>query len=485
MQRKTHALKVNILLKAFDGAKYQPLLRAAFRDRTIDTCFTITNLEIVPEIHAQRHIWMPAKPLREARYPNIDWNTIAPLDAVIIERMLHSEGMFLSMVDRYARRGDVSYYERKRQYLAHLRYWNHFLDQERIGLFLINHIPHQCFDYVIYELCKMKGIPTYHLERCYSVDGVFLVKDVEQSAEQLVPEIARLQKEYEDVTKDIPLSPSYEAFYRAEIAKAEIPWFTGARPKHLTRKSFLGKWMGKSWELLQQKPVKFLKTVTSPDVWKRKFAQHHAMQYFDAHIRQPEFAKPYIYAPLHMQPEETTSPRGGAFVNQELIVEMLAAHAPPGVGIYVKEHPAQGELCRSEEFYSAMAAYSNVTFVPRDCNTFTLTEHAAAVATATGTAGLEALFLGKPVLMFGHRFYQYAPGVHRIHSTEDIQKAMQDIFVRHRRPQLREIRLFLKAIENLTVPYEGGPLRPDQAPREERAYGVGTMIRRILDPLFD
>ncbi len=475
---------MNILLKAFDGAKYQPLLKAAFEDRDIGTCITITNIEITPEIHAKKHVWMPAKPLRDALYPSMDWNEIAPLDAEILEKMRNAEAMFMPMVDRYARRGDISYAERKRQYLAHLRYWNHMLDKEKIGLFLINHIPHQCFDYVIYELCRAKGIPTYHLERCYSVDGVFLVKDVEASAEQLVPEMDRLKKEYVDPSKEVPLSPSYEAFYQAEIAKTEIPWFTGARPKHLTRKSFIGKWVGKSWELLNNKPKKFVQATLSPDVWHRKFTQHRTMQFYDAHAHEPDFTKPYVYAPLHMQPEETTSPRGGVFVNQELIVEMLAAHVPPGTMVYVKEHPAQGELCRSEEFYKAMDVYPNVQFVPRNCDTFKLTEHAVAVATVTGTAGIEALFLEKPVFLFGHRFYQHAPGVYRIHSNEDCKRAVQEIFTEKKKPTLRDIRIFLKAIDNLTAPYEGGPLRSDQASREERAHEVGLMMRKILAPLF-
>lgn len=475
---------MNILLKAFDGAKYQPLLKAAFRGHDIGTCISITNVEITPDIHTKRFIWMPAKPLRDAAYPDTDWNTIAPLDAEIIEKMRHAEAMFLPMVDRYARRGDISYGERKRQYLAHLRFWSSVLDHEKIGLFLINHIPHQCFDYVIYELCKLKGIPTYHLERCYSVDGVFLVKDFEKSAEQLIPAMERLRKEYADPSKPVPLSPSYETFYAAEIAKAEYPWFTGARAKHLTRRSFIAKWIGKSWELLHQKPRKFFAAITAPDVWTRKCTQHRTMQFYDARIREPDFSAPYVYAPLHMQPEETTSPRGGAFVNQELIIQMLAAHLPHGIGVYVKEHPAQGELCRSEEFYRSMCAYPSVTFVPRNCDTFKLTEHAQAVATVTGTAGLEALFLRKPVFMFGHRFYQYAPGVYPIRSSEDCKRAVQEIFEEKCRPTLRDMRMFLKAVEECSVLLLGGPPQPNEALLKKSMQSVGGMIRTTLQPLF-
>ncbi|MDP7477526.1 MAG: hypothetical protein QF442_03700, partial [Candidatus Peribacteraceae bacterium] len=88
---------------------------------------------------------------------------------------------------------------------------------------------------------------------------------------------------------------------------------------------------------------------------------------------------------------------------------MLAACIPEGVQIYVKEHPNQGELLRDVEFYETLNATASVTLVPRSTNTFDLSENAVAIATATGNAGLEGLFKGRPVLLFGHRYYQYAP----------------------------------------------------------------------------
>ena len=112
---------MNILLKAFDGTKYKPMVDAAFRGRTIGTCICITDEYVQPSINAKRFVHMPAKPLRECTYPGVDWSTIAPLDEELVEKMRHCEGLFMPMMDRYARRSDISYAERKRQYMAHLR----------------------------------------------------------------------------------------------------------------------------------------------------------------------------------------------------------------------------------------------------------------------------------------------------------------------------------------------------------------------------
>lgn len=461
------------------------MIKAAFAGRDIGTCLYVTNKpDPVPDVPAKRIVWVPANDLRTAKYPDVDWNTIPPLEAPLIEAMRECEATFLFMLERYALRGDTPLAERKRQYLAHLQYWNHVLEKEQIGLYLLNHLPHQCFDYVIYMLCRHKGIPAYHLERSFIVDGVFMIRDMERSAEQLVPALERLRKEYADPGKQIPLSESYETFYKAQTTNTKYEWLTLAPAKDLRRRNLIARWGRKLLDLLRRKPLRFLQTIASPDVWSRKMAQYRATRYYESLAEEPDLSVPYIYAPLHMQPEASTCPMAGVFASQELMIQLIAAHVPPGVRIYVKEHPMQTELCRSEEFYRTLSSIPSVTFIPRDSNTYTLSQRAVAVAIPTGTAGFEALFRQTPVLMFGQRFFRYAPGAYPIRTAEDCKRAMKEIFADKKKPELRDLRLFLRAIEDCTVPYEGGPLRPGQPSKLERARIVGEMMRKELDPIF-
>ena len=92
-----------------------------------------------------------------------------------------------------------------------------------------------------------------------------------------------------------------------------------------------------------------------------------------------------------------------------------------------------------------------VRFIRRDADTFALREKCSAVATVTGTAGFEGLFRGKPVLLFGYRFYQYARGVWRIRTAEDMQAAVHAIFTEGKKPSLTEARLYLKAMEETGI----------------------------------
>lgn len=136
---------------------------------------------------------------------------------------------------------------------------------------------------------------------------------------------------------------------------------------------------------------------------------------FRRHVREltqsPVSGESYIYFPLHLQPELTTSALGGLYADQMLALEALSAKLPDGYKIYVKENPKQTEKQRGPHFYKRLAALSNVRLLSRTENSVALIQGSAGVATITGTAGWEALFYGKPVLVFGAAWYREFPGV--------------------------------------------------------------------------
>lgn len=119
----------------------------------------------------------------------------------------------------------------------------------------------------------------------------------------------------------------------------------------------------------------------------------------------------YVYVALQLQPEMTTSALGGAFRDQALAIERLAAILPPGVRILVKENPKQGAYMRGPLFFHRLKRIPSVTFLPSWANTHALTERAACVATITGTVGWEAICRGKTALVFGKAWYRRLPGV--------------------------------------------------------------------------
>ena len=478
---------MNIILKSFDGKFCKEIVEEAFKGLKINTCISIANHKGQwPDLDAKEHEWIPAAPLRDGKYSDIDWDKITPLDRELIEKMRHAEATVLTMLEHYARYRDIPYNERKRQYFEHFRFLNHLLETKKINLVLSNHVPHQCYDYVLYSLCKIKRIPFLFLERFGIIDAFLIENDYEEVGKAIKDGLSELTVKYSDPNKELELSEKFEEFFQKYSTENEDPWYMFQREKHLENVSFMRKWCGTAFKLLFKKPQYLLSSIISLRFWSRKLGQHNASKIYDQRAETPDLNRTYIYVPLHMQPEATTCPMAGAFTDQELLVQLLAANTPKDIMIYVKEHPAQGEMCRNEEFYESMREIPGVKLIHRHFNTFQLTEKALAIATATGTTGLEGMFRGKPVIMFGHRFFQYAPGVHMVRTNKECEDAIRKILEGKELPTPRDMRLFLKAIENCAKPYAGGPTGSyEKYTKEEKAVIMGKEIGKSLHPFFN
>lgn len=475
---------MNIILKGFDDSKGKPIVERALQGMKIGMCISILNdKKQWPEIDAEEHIWMSAKDLRAGQYPGLDWSTITPLDEELIQSMRNTEAVFLTMVERYAKYADMPYAERLRQYMEHLRYWNHVLDTKKIGLLLMNTAPHQCYDLVIYDLCKKKKIPVLYIERLVHFGTCTVEEDWERAGEEIRERYETLRKEITD-DQPIPLSDSFERFFKMYSEVDRGPWYMGPRSKHLEHRSFLAKWWAIAVRILIHKPRYFFRSVLNPFFWKRKWHQHATTLLYDRYTEDPPTTEPFIYVPLHMQPEATTCPLGGVFTDQELMVQMLAHALPPGIRIVIKEHPAQGEMCRSAAFYASLKAIPSVILVPRHYDTFRLTRDALAVATVTGTAMLEGLFREKPAIMFGHQYFQYAPGIFRVRTQEDCMQAVHAVLGKQKTHTVRDMRMFLKAVQDSSCPYAGAPADPHVSlTLDEKAVLMGEAIAERLKAL--
>src|SRR5581483_10317694 len=115
------------------------------------------------------------------------------------------------------------------------------------------------------------------------------------------------------------------------------------------------------------------------EYWARRFFRRtrarqwrDTLAFYDAHAREPDLAQRYVYVALQMQPERSTSPMAGAYTDQLLMVQMIAALLPPDVRLYVKEHPNQGPKGRERSLYADLLAIPSVQFMPRSFSTFRL-----------------------------------------------------------------------------------------------------------------
>ena len=141
---------------------------------------------------------------------------------------------------------------------------------------------------------------------------------------------------------------------------------------------------------------------------------------FDSFDPEAQF---YFY-PLHLEPEAVVLYHShGIYTNQVKLIQNIAAQLPPGVLLYVKDHP-HDQGYRSADDYLALKAVPNIRLLPSSLSGKQVTAHSLGVITLTGTAGFEALLLGKPVFAFGKSFYAMAPGVTYLRNIRDLREAV-------------------------------------------------------------
>lgn len=254
------------------------------------------------------------------------------------------------------------------------------LKKHRIDLVLGSNIAHEGFDFVLVEIARHLGIKTVMCYQSLLPGRFWLTSRVEDFG---LPNLNPMLYEHEATGYRLPETWFYmkktpsDASYSAKMLLNEIarkPW---RAPPALVR-----------------------------FVYARRYREDVARL-----TRPLPKSERYIYFPLHLQPELSTSAIGGDYSDQMLALEALSAWAPAGMKIYVKENPKQTEKQRDEFFYKRLEALSNVTLLSNAEDSIALIKGSIGVATITGTVGWEALFNGKPVIAFGLAWYRFIDGV--------------------------------------------------------------------------
>jgi len=451
-------------IRAIVGRFFEPfssaIMERVLRDRPFEHC-TIISSGIEPRffgaLPSENQRWFASSQVRGCEYPGAKWEELLPLDEELIENMRECEATFMEMVTRLEWKKRVSYATRKQWYFRHLRFWNDYIQKNSINLYVSAWIPHEIPDIVIYYLCKLKEIPVVYFGITSIRDTSFIEHDWQESNIQTGKRYLELLAQTSETTDplSIPLRADFEQRYQAlSRPTGEIPPLEQQEVvvpfRKIVVRSFIRRPFGMLLVTLRYlTPSGIVRAAKSWNRWKDRRA---TMRFYDAHSAVPDLQHPFVYMPLHYQPEATTVPQAGGYEDQLLVAQMLDVCLPSDVLIYVKEHPRLSNMQKRDvDFYRRFLLLKKVRFIPRRFSTFTLREHCRATATAAGTAGFEGLFRGKPVLLFGHCYYQYAPGAYRIHTVDDCRAAVKAIFDEGQKPTLLQCRIFLKAMEETGV----------------------------------
>ena len=142
----------------------------------------------------------------------------------------------------------------------------------------------------------------------------------------------------------------------------------------------------------------------------------------------PDTRKVMLFS-LAYQPEESTSPRGGIFVEQYFAIRALSSCLPHGWKVRVREHPDQygRGRPRPKDFLKEISLLPRVEIVAVDETSDDSLIQSNAVAATTGTMAVEAWARGIPLILFGKMWLKRAPGVFYIETIDDLKDAVKSI----------------------------------------------------------
>lgn len=356
------------------------------------------------------------------------------------------ESEYMTMADKLYPQWSVN--RRKDLFYDLLRYWDGILGTLQPDCIVMLSVPHEMYNFVLYELAKRRGIRTLLLDDT-PMDSTryVLIEDYKAGSKRL----ANTQGSRGSLSA---LSPNMRAYYE-RVSRSDNPspplmisFNRVHTPFHKVRRFMRAcAVFVRDGSIFERAVMKMFKLMRPSLKDEHRIYQSHA-----------DMTRAFVYLPLHYQPELTTSPLAGVYVNQLLAVKTIAAALPRGWELYVKEHPAQVGVhggnetpARYKGFYKAIAETPHVRLIPLDTNTFELIDHARATAVATGTAGWESVVRGRPAIVFGYPWYMHAPGVLRIASVEECREAFRRVEGGYL-PDKEELFAFLEEFDRIGVP---------------------------------
>ena len=322
----------------------------------------------------------------------------------------------------------------ERRYHLLFRYCKWLLEQMKPNVIVFRTTPNlPPVHFILYSLARARGIRTIIFCDTWVSQRVIAMTDF-----ILGPSNLKKNTEDQSIISPAKLAKDLQAYYNSQIR--DVPQGVPAYMPHILQGySFFNRGTAafrairQAWRLRLLK--KMWRTLASRVIfWFRHNLSNELPRAYKKLSSKADFTKPFIYFPLHLQPEFSTNPLGGHFRNQLLALELLVASLPSGWQIYVKEHPTQWLVggarrtpYRPKDYYSIMARFPSVRLIPVDTDSFQLIRQAKAVATISGTAGWEAVLRGKPSLVFGYPWYQHAPGVSSVTDLASCQTALARI----------------------------------------------------------
>ena len=319
-----------------------------------------------------------------------------------------------------------SYAENLRALDTQAAFWEAYLPRVRPGL-LVGEVSH-FHNWFAWAEGRAHGVPYAHLVPA-RVPGHTAVGDgpYEHQAqvremyrrfqEQGVPDAWRQRarafiEEFQNRTGRATHLPPVSAWYQSPVGSGTLPTFVRE----------LGRWFSdeRRWDYTIVSPGEKLAT------WMGDRVRKARLTWSGVFAAEADLKDPFVFFPLHLQPEATTLVRGQFFQDMLAVVRNLALSLPVGYRLVVKEHDVMFGR-RAVGFFRELQRMPNVVIISPYASGPALVRKAAAIAVVTGTVGWDGILLGKPVVVMGESFFAPYKGVAHVTDPTRLPQVMKGL----------------------------------------------------------
>ena len=366
----------------------------------------------------------------------LEFGRLLDLNEYTIDRLLYHEirpfeGAALKMMDRLPifqewEKSDLS--DRRRMLFRETSFWSDYLERNEVGAVVFPAVPHQVYDFIIYSLCKSRGIKTLLFDSANPI--IREVVGISETIENIGDLNLGLKIRERFPKSDSIIEPQNVA---RDFWSAKANMLVDLDPKALSIqrtaiRSLKGAYLqlsiakllrGNDEKTSEQQLVKIGKR------FRRRFALVRTRYEFSRVQNIFNLPENFVFFPLHVQPELAVSPLGGHFEEQLEAIRLVARYLPSGWRIIVKEHPDQSVYWhRPTGFYRDLTQVPQVDFVSPNYSVDELIKVCRAVITISSSIGRQAIITGRPVGLLGSTWWSSAPGVFKVSTG----KKMEEMF---------------------------------------------------------
>lgn len=328
---------------------------------------------------------------------------------------------------------------------------------------------------LLYEICKARGVKVLMFSAIQFANRVMISDDVtrideDSKNDSYIPktmtseELQNYLKRYDSYKQiDVMKNIGFES-HTWQRYNAILKFILSGRTKNYKNRYFN---YGKT-------RLRYI-TVKISNFLNKKYRTYFINKNFK---RTFEEKRPFVYFPLHFEPERVLLIDAQFYTNQISIIENIAKSLPVGYELYVKEHPAMKIVgWRNILFYKQIMKLPNAKLIHPSVSSEELIKKCSLVTTIAGTTAQEAAFYKKPALVFTEQIFSSISSIYKLKKIEELPDVIRSLL--NKDVDTSSLEKFIDLIDKNTFEFDIVSISADFAYR----FGLKGLIMDAELPL--